>query len=133
VPDLATRMRGADSRRLSAERRLWASGASWPTGSSLFWRAPKSRARRGGLSRAAPSLRAIAGRLGSHPGDCLGYALAPVVTVPVMIPAATANRHKDASLGYEGNCQEQHRDPQIAHRAHLLTESDEQQGACIPE
>jgi hypothetical protein len=62
----------------------------------------------------------------------LSYALAPVVTVPVMIPAATADRHKDASLGYEGNCQEQYRDPQIVHRAHLLTASDEREDMCIP-
>src|SRR6266478_9217154 len=65
-----------------------------------------------------PPTRAKAGLLGSYPAICLTYTVhsAPVVAVPVMMPTTVdRHRHKDASLSYEGNCQEQQRDPQIAH------------------
>ena len=75
---------------------------------------------------------------GGSRGSCwrllrLHVRLAPVVVVPVMVPTAAADRHrhKDAGLRSEGNCQEQQRDPQIAHGAPPTT-WDRQKGSSIP-
>ena len=50
--------------------------------------------------------------------------LAPVVVVTMaMMPTPTGAdryRHKNASLGYKRNCQEQPHDPQMVHKGHLL-------------
>jgi len=49
------------------------------------------------------------------------------------MPTATADRHghKDAGLSSKGNCQEQQRDPQIAHGA-PPTAWDGSEGSSIP-
>jgi hypothetical protein len=89
----------------------------------------------GSLVSPRPSSNAASSSTRLPPGDCLDYTvrLAPVVVVPVMVPTAAADRHrhKDAGLRSEGNCQEQQRDPQIAHGAPPTT-WDGQKGSSIP-